>query len=419
MANGPEKRSVDWVFPKLLTAPDIERWVSQLPKDSSQVVLDIQRWRRTAPFADARLQGALCILHRMGIATIARIPDDTFEGVRAEHAFADPDPLAPHHLSVMEKRLSGTCAGLVIGQLCAFEGGAHGEIARLQLETLKRRRYLFGWGPEISLVGPSSPSSTGDPRSAPLIREARINERLLDLLAPLGSSKKFEWEREDWFSELKTFAFEATENTWDHGRLDFDSRPINSVRFVRLRRFDVGERGYNAQVVAPGFETEFGEYLRFLNAATDLVGRWSKDGGRLLEITIADGGVGIASKMAGDFDVFNSSIERELKLVRQALLPKRSTKPPGEVGRGQGFRKMLRACHQLSGLVIVRTGRLRLTRTYRLADGGNEGVDFMDEASRGYEPKVGHEPLPLIAGTAVSLIFPIGHPSTISRSETA
>ena len=81
-----------------------------------------------------------------------------------------------------------------------------------------------------------------------------------------------------WFDELKTFAFEATENTWDHGRLDFETRPIRSIRFVRLRRIDIGNKGFDIQKVAPGFEEAFGQYLESLTAARDLPSRWSRDG---------------------------------------------------------------------------------------------------------------------------------------------
>ena len=247
-------------------------------------------------------------------------------------------------------------------------------------------------------------------------REAAFNNRLVDLLAPLGvSTQGSPLDSGHWFDELKTFAFEATENTWDHGRLDFNTCPIRSLRFVRLRRIDIGAKGFNIEDVAPGFEEVFQQYLEALTAARDLPYLWSRDGGRMVEVTVADGGVGIAARMAGSFEVFEGSIEDEANYLLAALLPGGTTKAAREPGRGQGFRKMLRACAKLSGLTIVRTGRLKVSRTYRQPDGTKENVDFDDASSSAYTPNVAASLLPLLAGTSVSLIFPVGRPAGTSR----
>ena len=375
-------------------------------------------WQRTGPFADARLQGALCLLHRKGIKTITIVPPVTLKGNRAADAFVDPDPLQPGiSLTPTELKLAGSVAGLSIGQLCSFDED-HNHIPELQRQTLTRRRYLFGWGDELALVAPTEANPTGFPRQAPLVREAAFNNRLEDLLQPLGVSiKNVRTDTVHWFNELKTFAFEASENTWDHGRLDFDTRPIRSIRFVRLRRIDIGGRGFNITEVAPGFEESFGDYLNSLAAAHDLPTRWNREGGRLVEVTVADGGVGIAAKMAGGFDVFEGSLEDETRYLLDALLPDGTTKSPSEPGRGQGLGKMLQACSRLSGLTIVRTGRLRVSRTYRRPDGSNEVVDFKDTSSDAYIPNVSGTTLPLLAGTSVSLIFPIDRSGGARRSE--
>ena len=265
---------------------------------------------------------------------------------------------------------------------------------------------------------PVEAQPTGLPRKSARDREATFNNRLGDLLEPLGVSlANASPNTSRWFNALKTFAFEASENTWDHGRLDFETRPIRSLRFVRLRRIDIGDRGFDITKVAPGFEKSFGEYLASLTAAHDLTSSWGQKGGRLVEVTIADGGVGIAAKMADGFDVFEGPLEAEREHLSNALLPGRTTKSPSEPGRGRGFRKMLRACFQLSGLTIVRTGRLRVSRTYRRPDGSKEHVDFNDSSSEAYTPEVNDTPLPLLAGTSVSLIFPIDRQGRARRAE--
>lgn len=418
MTSYAENQTLEWRLPRLLTAPAIENWVAAIPTTTKTVVLRLGLWERTGPFADARLQGALCLLHRNGVETIVSVPPLTLRGGRAEDAFRDPDPLQPRGpLTPTERRLAGSVAGLSVGQLCGFDE-EHSHIPELQRKALTKRRHLFGWGAELALVVPVEDQPTGIPRRSAQDREAVFSNRLGDLLRPLGiSPKNVPPNTMRWFSALKTFAFEASENTWDHGQLDFDVRPIRSLRFVRLRRIDIGDRGFDIREVAPGFDEPFAKYLASLAEAHDLPSLWDQEGGRLVEVTVADGGVGIAARMAGGFDIFKGALESEIRHLSNALLPDRTTKSPSESGRGQGFRKMLRACFQLSGLTIVRTGRLRVSRTYRRPDGSRERVDFKDTSSEAYTPDVNNTPLPLLAGTSISLIFPIDRRGGAQGSE--
>ena len=184
MAGKSENRTTEWRLPRVLTAPVIEDWVAAFPETTKRVVVRLGSWERTGPFADARLQGALCLLRRNGIELSAIVPPITFKGDRAIYAFGDPDPLEPTRpLTPTERRLAGSVAGLSIGQLCDFDK-RHSVIPELQRETLVRRRYLFGWGAELALVAPTESKPSGFPRRPALIREAAFNNRLEDLLEP-------------------------------------------------------------------------------------------------------------------------------------------------------------------------------------------------------------------------------------------
>lgn len=396
-----------WTLPRVLTAPAIENWVNEIPSGTEQVTLKLGKWERIGPFADARLQGALCLLHRRNIETRVDVPRSTFVDQRTYDAFADLDPSQPVcRLTPTERRLAGNVAGIVIGQLCKFDS-AHQNIPLLQREALVERRYVYGSGSESALVVPPDPQRTADPRKSAMDREAFFNNRLIQLLEPIGVKRGEDLAVNRWFNQLKTFAFEATENTWDHGRLDFDNRKIRALRFIRFRRIDLGNKGFDIATLAPGFEDCFGRYIDAITAASDLGERWGPSGGRLAEITIADGGVGIAARMAGSFDVYRGSLETERTSVKSALLPSRTSKGWISPGAGQGFRKMLRACSRLSGLVIIRTGRLKCLRTYLRPDGSREVYDFSKAPPSAFEPEINSSPLPLLAGTAVSLIFPV------------
>ena len=171
---------MEWQLPRILTTTAIEDWVAALPSKAQKVTVRLGSWQRTGPFADARLQGALCLLHRKGIETTAIVPPITLTGKRAEVAFSDPDPLQPTRpLTPTELRLATSVAGFAIGQLCSFDKKHH-NIPELQRQTLARRRYLFGRGAELALVVPTEVEPTGFPRQPVLQREAAFNNRLAD-----------------------------------------------------------------------------------------------------------------------------------------------------------------------------------------------------------------------------------------------
>lgn len=407
MSTAGSQYPLNWTLPRVLTAPAIEAWVDAVPANARNVTLRLGEWERIAPFADSRLQGALCLLHRKNIQTEVEVPSITLAEQRAYDAFAETDALASKPtFTPTERRLSGDVAGMVIGHLCKFDS-SHQHIPSLQRKSLVERQYLYGSGSESALIVPTDIQRREDPRKSALLRVAFFNNRLTKLLEPLGVKSGISPQVSRWFSQLKSFAFEATENTWDHGRLDFDHRPIQSLRFIRLRRIDIGRRGFDIEKVVPGFEEPFMSYLNALSAASNLASIWGKNSGRLVEITVADGGVGIAARMAGKFDVYEGCPEVEKQYVGTALLPEGTSKTSSQPGRGQGFRKMLRACHRLSGLVIIRTGRLKGFRTYRRPDGSQEEYDFSNAPSEAFRLETNETPLPLLAGTSVSLIFPI------------
>ena len=396
-----------WTLPRVLTAPAIENWVNEIPAGTEQVTLKLGKCERIGPFADARLQGALCLLHRRNIEIRVDVARSTFVDQRTCDAFAACDPLQPVcRLTPTEHRLAGNVAGIVIGQLCKFDS-AHQNIPLLQREALVESRYVYGSGSESALVVPPDPQRTADPRKSAMDRAAFFNNSLNQLFEPIGVKRGENPAVNRWFNQLKSFAFEATENTWDHGRLDFDNKKIQAVRFIRFRRIDLGDKGFDIATLAPGFEDCFERYIDAISAASDLGNRWGPSGGRLAEITIDDGGVGIAARMAGSFDVYRGSIETERTAVKNALLPSKSSKSGISPGAGQGFRKMLRACSRLSGLVIIRTGRLKCLHTYLQTDGSREVYDFSKAPPSAFDPETNSTPLPLLAGTAVSLIFPV------------
>jgi hypothetical protein len=403
----------EWRPGKLLTIETVERWLTELPSDTRQVVLRLGQWSRTGPFADSWLQGALCLLHRQGIHTAAVVPPLTLAGDRAAYVFGERDALihADRSMTPTESTLASTVSGLVVGQLCAFDTD-HGHIAEQQRDALRRRSQVYGLGQEKALVFMTEqrPSAVSLPTFRD--RETDFDGQLRQLVRGLNARHAeprhgHRYRGAGWLGHLKDFAFEATENSYDHGRLDLDRRPIPSLQFVKLRRVIVGRNGFDPATLAPALGSALSEYLRRLAQHDERAGQpWQVSTVHLLELTVADGGIGVAACMAGDLGVYEQDLADEASYVMAALRPYGTSKPAGQVGRGQGFGKMLRACHRLRGLAMVRTGRLCLTRTYLDPTGSLMGGDFVDQDGDDYRPEINGSPLPLLAGTSVSLLFP-------------
>ena len=400
--------SETWHVPTYLTSSAIDEWVESLSPTTQSVTVRLGRWKTTGPFADARLQSALCLLHRRNIETKADVPPITLTGKRANDAFEPPDiRLGVEPLTPTERNLACSVAGLTVGQLCQFDR-AHIHIPVHQRTWLTRRKHVFGWGDEFALVVPTGVGLVEVPKKPANSRESEFHNRLLTLLESVGlCTRDHKTTVDRIFGSLKTFSFEAVENTGDHGRLDFDNNPIRSIRFAKLRRIGPGAHGFDSHSQTTECETPYQTYLRSLLEAKDLSPRWTLRSGRLLELTVADGGVGMAARMARGFHVFEAPFEKEIAYVLQALLPNATTKSHSQAGRGQGLSKMLQACYNLSGLLILRTGRLRASRTFRKIDGSKEVVDFKDEKSSAYSLNVEKSPLSLVAGTSISLVFPV------------
>lgn len=126
---------------------------------------------------------------------------------------------------------------------------------------------------------------------------------------------------------------------------------------------------------------------------------------RLVEITVADGGIGIPARMARTSDVYAGNHGDERRLFTRAMQPGASSKAGGEPGWGLGYRKMLRAAFHLRGIVVIRSGRVSMTKTYVGSD--VDAGDFNDATSAAFSFDMTDDGSPLIGGTAVSLLFPL------------
>jgi hypothetical protein len=183
-------------------------------------------------------------------------------------------------------------------------------------------------------------------------------------------------------SSLTTYIDEVLSNTVDHA-MDVNGRPAGGLRFMEVRRFNF--RQLKPSQLAGATDVELTDYV------TQVRPRDGEDL-KLVEITIADAGPGIAATMSGHTGVFSGSLDEEERLVRHAFTRMGTSKRDGDPYAGNGLVEALESCRTLDALLTVRTGRFQLWRHY--LDGAPAGRDFQSRQ------------MPLVAGTSISALMP-------------
>lgn len=330
------------------------------------LVIDIGAVERFELLAETRLLGVLAGARRRGL------------DVRLEHSRPiDLDRGEPERLV---KLFRDTLAGVILAQLAHQvvdgTGGERGpQIRALQAETAVRRDGAFGFGlewaiPMVDLFGGPPPGSLvrrGDTSFEALFRDRVSGFNLGDLV-------------DLQLADLSSFAYETFDNTRMHGVWSVDRRPLEGIRYIAMRVLRVRRDGLRA-VADRIMYAPLSTYLADLADAHSGVPELP-----VVELTVADSGVGIAATMAGSEDIYAEPFEREAERFSAAFEKGRTSRRAS--GVGQGLPKVLRAAESVDALLAVRSGRAHHHRNF-LAGG---------------EPQT--EESALIAGTSVSLIFP-------------
>jgi hypothetical protein len=404
-----------WTLPSQLTREDVEGWVLGLPDGASEVTLHIgAKGCKSGPGAAASLQSALCLLQRNGVRTRLSMPPTTFADDRALHLFERTNlkPAAEDTSALKgtpaERTLASHLAGLFLAQLCEPGAGASETLAllrRRQAQVLDRDRNLFGAGRSRAVAVIGATDHRTRLQATERVRRAQVEDRILTMLGT--SAYHPSQDAHGLMKELVEFVYQASENTFDHGRHNFDGDVIRQVRTISLERVIVGD-GAGAQPVAT-IAPDSSSFLRaYLERAQCRLERAGGDPERLhlWSATVADGGVGIAGRMLGSLDAYDAPLADELALVQEAVFPDATSNPYSRPGRGAGLTKMMRATHRLGGLFEIRSGRLALTRSYLQSDGTSRDVNFYDPHGGAFTLAGGADEHVMLAGTVVSVLFP-------------
>lgn len=399
--------SSKWALPRHLTVDDIDDWLSGA-LSARHADLHLGQYGTAAdPMAAAHLQAALCLLAREGVDSTLSVPENTLAGERASAAFsAGADAAAS--VTPAESVLASTLEGLILGQLCKLQPTAHLDTTKLralQCNTLNAESYHYGHGRNRAVAIPT----LGDRRehNTPMSNRVRNIETSIARLVRSVSSDPEPWAKW-WFNLVFSFVFEAIENTFDHGRFDLERNPIRSFRILDLAKHNVSELQPRVGVGhGMGDDAVLEDYLDRLQRHYSMQRR-RLNPSKLVEITVADGGVGIAGSMARSLNPYKEAdTSTELKYLAAALAPRGTSKSAGEIGVGHGIRKMLRACHGLRGMFLLRTGRFELSRTFLDSSGRPGEHDFADENDAAFDVDHHVRRRQLVAGTAWTVIFPM------------
>lgn len=260
------------------------------------------------------------------------------------------------------------------------------ELADVAWGNLQAKGGHVGFGRERSIVSIDRPEA---PKSFhPFHEKSEQFTQVRIALRELGALLQLHGIGESGLEAATTFAGEVIENTREHAREDLSGSPIQGMRFVQLRRHQITRQRGMAQL--PIREGRLRDYLNRVSEADEL---GNENVAQFAELTVADSGVGIPARLLDSEDVYSGPLAAETELTLRAMRPDESSKPKSVPGRGQGLRNALDAAAELHGIVVVRTGRLSLTRdTTEPAPRGQDGW-HIDEA-------------PLIRGTAISMLLP-------------
>jgi hypothetical protein len=208
---------------------------------------------------------------------------------------------------------------------------------------------------------------------------------------------------------IGTFLWEAFDNARRHGADGLDrtsGRPIPVMRFLHGRRTTefANQRVATTTTTVPGL-SDYLDHLSRHPIWRGLGSARSRGGARLVELTVADSGPGIAASMHGSVAIYHDSLERERKLFKKAMTMAGTRYGEGS-GQGLGFPMMLRATRAGNGVLLIRSGRLMAYRHY-----------LGDEPHHDSIVTIASDQLAHVWGTTVSLVVIVPLKPTVAPEQ--
>lgn len=364
------------VFPSALDGEWIEKQRER--RHSSPLAIDLKRWHDTLLFGEARL-----------LRWLASLENTEVELWLGHELPAALDPNATVTDIVRDRLAMYILSAFSTSILSSRATQLKDQIASIHQTRLRETEFsgAIGFGREQALlaidrVGAPSYAGFSEHQLDYVKTESRVREMIKALGLSRGPAARVD--------QVASFAAEAIENTTNHALLSLGPSPtkIDGVRFLQIRRINVDPR--TAQICSP---SQSGPTFSYLQRFAHLARAGGKSSLRLVEVSVADCGDGIASCLYGDRDIVHGPISAELEVTLRAMRRGQSSKPPTEHGRGQGLPNAIGAARESGGLLSLHTGRLELTLdTTADAPSGQDGWHIAER--------------PLAPGTSFSMIVP-------------
>lgn len=193
----------------------------------------------------------------------------------------------------------------------------------------------------------------------------------------------------DFLKSCAIFASELMKNTQEHATRDHAGRPyVEHVEGLIMSWYEMARESYAEDFRGHPRLLDFWEreQVPVREGATTAL--------RCLQLSFFDTGPGFASRATGK-PLSELSLDDEREAVFTSLHKNATTK--AETGAGNGIPEVLSALRQVGGLITIRSGRLRIFKSFKPGDAGDT-FEF-DEWS--------NTPLAPAVGAVVSLILPI------------
>ena len=230
--------------------------------------------------------------------------------------------------------------------------------------------------------GPSRKEAIGRKEFKALVRSALCNNNL-------PGNKRFAasiGEKPALVNGLANLIYELFQNTNDHAYEQLDGSSFEkNIRAISLKSHTDNVENKNLFAMWPSNEP-FNSYLDHCKKLFTRVHHF-------LELSVVDGGLGMAQRFTGKL-LEEISIEEEREITVKCFQPGVSSK--GSQSRGEGLDEVWRALCELDGFIRIRTGRVCLFQTFHDKKPSDDKVFSSSSES----------PLEHAAGTAFTVIIP-------------
>lgn len=196
---------------------------------------------------------------------------------------------------------------------------------------------------------------------------------------------------------LGLILYELLKNTHDWGRTDLDNVPLRpSLRGLLFTRFNVLLAG---AITSAGGNPLLESYVQHL-------GEHSRDDYvRFLELSIFDGGPGLAARWLNRPQTDDLALAKELEACLACLAKHKTTS--GASTRGLGLYDVMNTLNELQAYIRVRTGRLALCRNFVASPLQSKeqlsGPELFDWTTESTTPT----PMARTEGTLITIVIPL------------